>query len=177
MKPIQLRFTIPFNRDIYLHQVKLILPLAYKKYFKEGRETLLVGLISTLIGILILMDKSYLGNVFIVLGFVFIIKAYLRFQLYYKLKNESFENVRQQINEGEFDSTTGIFEFNDDTIIYIYNDTKTETDWKDFKKFKIIDSNLLLVLNQEEANIMAIGENEIGKENFSKLIDFVKSKI
>ncbi|QNK78161.1 hypothetical protein H7F37_03505 [Winogradskyella sp. PAMC22761] len=172
-----MKFEIPFNSDIYLNQTELIIPLIYKPYLKDARESLIVGLISTLIGISIIMGKSYLGIVFIVLGIFYIVKAYPKFQLYNKLKSTYFEKIKEKVAEVESDFGNGIFEFKDESIKYVDKNITRDIKWTEFKGFKIKESNLLMLLEPEKGDIMIIGENEIGSENFKKIVELVKTKL
>ncbi|QNK78197.1 hypothetical protein H7F37_03700 [Winogradskyella sp. PAMC22761] len=172
-----MKFEIPFNSDIYLNQTELTIPLIYKPYLKDARESLIVGLISTLIGISIIMGKSYLGIVFIVLGIFYIVKAYPKFQLYNKLKSTYFEKIKEKVAEVESDFGNGIFEFKDESIKYVDKNITRDIKWTEFKGFKIKESNLLMLLEPEKGDIMIIGENEIGSENFKKIVELVKTKL
>ncbi|WP_040282910.1 hypothetical protein, partial [Psychroserpens damuponensis] len=172
-----LKFEIPFNADIYLNQTELIIPLIYKRYLKDARESLIVGLISTLIGITIIIGKSNLGIVFIILGVFYIVKAYPKFQLYYKLKSTYLEKIKEKVAEVQSDFGNGIFEFKDESIKYIDKNITREIKWTEFKGFKIKDSNLLMLLEPEKGDILIIGESEIGSEGFKKIVDLVKTKL
>lgn len=172
-----MKFDIPFKSEIYLNQTQLIIPLIYKPYLKDARESLIVGLISTLIGISIIIGKSYLGIVFVLLGAVYIIKAYPKFQLYSKLKSTYFEKVKEKVAEVESDFGNGIFEFKEHSIKYIDKNITRDVKWNEFKGFKVVKSNLLLILEPDNGDIMIIGENEIGSENFKKTVEFVKTKL
>ena len=172
-----MKFEIPFKPEIYLNQIQLIIPLIYRAYYKDARETIIVGLISTLLGISIIIGKSYLGIVFIVLGIFFIIKSYPKFKLYNTLKSTYFKKVKEKVSEVESDFGNAIFEFNENSIKYIDKFTTREIEWTEFKNYKIVESNLLLILEQDKGDIMAIGKNEVGNLSFDKIIDFVKSKL
>ncbi|MDN3494285.1 hypothetical protein [Winogradskyella bathintestinalis] len=172
-----MKFEIPFKSDIYLNQTELIIPLIYKPYLKDARESLIVGLISTLIGISIIIGKSYLGIVFIILGVFYVVKAYPKFQLYNKLKNTYFEKIKEKVAEVESDFGNGIFEFKDESIKYIDKNITRDIKWTEFKGFKIKDANLLMLLEPEKGDIMIIGENEIGSESFKKIVELVKTKL
>ncbi|MGB3607170.1 hypothetical protein [Psychroserpens sp.] len=172
-----MKFDIPFKSEIYLNQTQLIIPMIYRHYFKDARESLIVGLISTSLGISIIIGKSYLGIVFIALGTWFIIKSYPKFKLYNTLKKTHLKLTKEKLSESESDFGNGIFEFTENSLKYIDKLQTRDIEWTEFKDFKIVESNLLLILDQEKGDIMAIGENEIGIENFVKIIDFVKTKL
>ena len=172
-----MKFEIPFNSDIYLNQTELIIPLIYKPYLKDARESLIVGLISTLIGISIIIGKSYLGIVFIFMGVFYVVKAYPKFQLYKKLKSTYFQKIKEKVAEVESDFGNGIFEFKDDSIGYADKNITRDIKWTEFKGYKVIESNLIMPLEPEKGDIMIIGESEIGNVNFQKIVDFVKTKL
>ena len=172
-----MKFEIPFKSDIFLDQTELIIPLIYKAYLKDARESLIVGLTSTLIGVSIIIGKSYLGIVFIVLGVFFIIKSYPKFKLYNNLKINHLKKTKEKVTEMESNFGNGIFEFKEESIKYVDKNTKRDIKWTDFKGFKVKESNLLMILEPDKGDIMIIGKNEVGGENFEKIIEFVKTKL
>ena len=172
-----MKFEIPFKSEIYLNQIQLMVPIIYKYYFKDAKETLIVGILSSLLGVFIILGKSYLGIVFIVLGVYFIFKSFPKFKLYNTLKKTHLKITQEKLSENQSDFGNGIFEFNESSLKYIDKLQTRDIKWNEFKNFKIVESNLFLILDQEKGDIMAIGEDEIGKESFEKMIEFVKIKL
>lgn len=172
-----MKFEIPFKSDIYLNQTELIIPLIYKPYLKDARESLIVGLIATLFGISIVIAKSYLGIVFVLLGIVFIVKAYPKFQLYNKLKSTYFDKIKAKVAEVESDFGNGIFEFKEDSVKYLDKNITRDIKWTEFRGYKVMESNLLMILEPDKGDIMIIGENEVGSQNFTRIVEFVKTKL
>lgn len=172
-----MKFEIRFNSDIYLNQIELILPFIYKPYLKDARESLIVGIISTVMGISIIIGKSYFGIVFLLMGVFYIIKAFPKFQLYNQLKSTYFEKIKEKVSEVESDHGNGIFEFKNESLKYVDKHITRDIKWSEFKGFKIKDSNLIMFLEPEKGDILVIGENEIGSENYKWIIAFVKTKL
>ncbi|WP_418602897.1 hypothetical protein [Hwangdonia sp.] len=172
-----MKFEIPFKSEIYLNQVRLIIPIIYKHYFKNARESLVVGVLSSLLGIFIILGRSYLGIVFIGLGIWFIIKSLLKFKLYNTLIRTHLKITKEKLSENQSDFGNGIFEFTENSLKYIDKLQTRDIKWNEFKSFKEVESNLLLILEQEKGEIMAIGKNEIGDESYEKVVDFVKTKL
>lgn len=71
----------------------------------------------------------------------------------------------------------GVFEFKEDCLVFLDDFSETTTDWGDFQEYKIVKSNLLMMRNKEQGDIMVIGKSEIGESEFKKVISFVKRKI
>ena len=163
-----MKFEIPFDTDIFLYQTELIIPLVYSSYLKDTRESLIVGLISTLIGILIIIEKSYLGILLILIGVFYTVNAYSKFGLYKKLKSTHLEKVKENITKDVSNFGNGIFEFKEDSIKYVDKNITRDINWSEFKGFKIMNSNLLLILEPDQGDIMVIGESEVGSHNFIK---------
>jgi hypothetical protein len=173
----ELKFEIPFNSDIYLNQTELIIRYIYKSYLKDARESLFVGLISILIGISIIIGKSFLGIVFVLLGIFYTLKSYPKFQIYNKLVSTSLKKESESFAKVESDFSNGIFEFRADSLKFYDNNISRDIKWIDFKGFKLIKSNLLLILEPDKGDIMIIGESEVGIDNFKKIVEFVKHKL
>ena len=172
-----MKFEIPFNKEIYLNQIKLIIPLTYSDYYKKVKESLIVGLISIGLGIFIIMGKSSLGYLFITLGIVSSINSYIKFKEYRNLKKIHLTIIEEKLSETSISLENGIIEFNEVYLTYIDKTQSRQLNWAEFDGYKIIKSNLLLVLDQKKGDIMVIGEDEIGSENFKKIIEFVKTKL
>ena len=172
-----MKFDIPFKSEIYLNQVKLMTPIIYTEYYKDARKSLTVGIFSSLLGVFIILGKSQLGVLFIVLGISFIIKSLPKFKLYKTLKRTYFKITKKKLFENKSDFGKGIFEFTENSLKYIDNIETRDIKWNEFESYKIIKSNLFLILEQEKGEIMAIGKNEIGSENFEKVIIFIKTKL
>ncbi|WP_397362282.1 hypothetical protein [Olleya sp. R77988] len=154
-----------------------MIPIIYKHYFKDARESLIVGLLSALLGIFILIGNSYVGIVFIVLGILFIIKSFPKFKLYNTLKRTHLEITKEKLSENQSDFGNGIFEFNENSLKYIDKLQTRDIKWNEIKNFKVVESNLFLIIEQEKGDIMVIGEEEIGNESFGKVLEFVKTKL
>ena len=172
-----MKFEIPFKSEIYLNQVQLMIPIIYKRYFKDARESLIVGVLSSLLGVFIILGKSYLGIVFIGLGIWFIIKSFPKFKLYNTLKRTHLKITKEKLSENQSDFGNGIFEFSENSLKYIDKLQTRNIKWNEFKNFKVVRSNLFLILEQEKGDIVAIGKDEIGHESFERVIDFVKTKL
>lgn len=172
-----MKFEIPFKEKIYLDQVELMIPLIYRYYIKNARESIIVGILSSLLGVLIIVGKSYLGVIFIALGIWFLILSFPKFKLYNNLKKTHLTKTREIFAENDSNFGNGIFEFTDNSLRYTDKLHTRDIQWTEFKKYKVIDSNLFLILEREKGDIMAIGEQEIGTDNFNKVVDFIKTKI
>ncbi len=172
-----MKFDIPFKSEIYLNQVELMTPLIYSEYYKDARKSLIVGIFSSLLGVFIILGKSQLGILFIVLGISFIIKSVPKFKLYKTLKRTYLEITKEKLFENKSDFGNGVFEFTEYSLKYIDKLETKEIKWNEFESYKIIESNLFLILDEEKGEIMAIGKNEIGSKNFEKVITFIKTKL
>lgn len=172
-----MKFDIPFNSEIYLSQTQLIIPLVYKDYLKSVRESIIVGLISIILGVFIIIGKSNLGNVFIILGIGFLIKSLTKFNLYNKLKKTHLKLTKESLLKNESEFGNGVFEFTSQSLKYSTKSEIRDINWNEFEGFKIVKSNLLLILNQKNGEIVAIGKKEIGNEYFKKIVDFIKLKL
>lgn len=72
---------------------------------------------------------------------------------------------------------TGTFEFLPDNLIYTDDLSSSTIKWSDFEGYKVVKSNLLMIINQKEGNILVVGEKEVGPEKFNMAVDFVKQHV
>ncbi len=72
---------------------------------------------------------------------------------------------------------TGTFEFLPDNLIYTDDLSSSTINWTDFEGYKVVKSNLLMIVNQKDGNILVVGEKEVGTEKFNMAVDFVKQHV
>ncbi len=71
----------------------------------------------------------------------------------------------------------GTLEFKKECLVFTDDYNETTTNWKDFQEYKVVKSNLLMMRNKEKGDILVLGESEIGRLEFKKVVAFVKTKI
>jgi len=154
-----------------------MLPIIYKHSLKRAWDSFSVGFLSSLLGVFMVVLESNVGIVFIGIGISFIIKALFKFNLYKTQKSTHLKISKKKLSECESDFRSASFEFTKNSLKYIDKLRAVDIKWSAFKNYKIVASNLFLILEQEKGEILAIGQKEIGNEDFEKVIAFVKTKV
>lgn len=72
---------------------------------------------------------------------------------------------------------TGTFEFLPENLIYTDDLSSLTINQTDFEGYKVVKSNLLMIVNQKDGNILVVGEKEVGTEKFNMAVDFVKQHV
>ena len=140
------------------------------------KESFILTISLMLVGTLILLTGSELSTLFFVIGIFTTFNLYFRYENYTGMKNDHMRNTRDFLKDFELEYY-GVFEFRDDCIRYIGESYCKWVNWIDFKEYKIKDSNLILIQKNFQEQVLVIGESEIGKTEFQKVIRFVDSKI
>lgn len=172
-----MKFEIPYDKKIYLYQCKLISSLVFGDLFKSARNLFTAGFIIFIIGLFAYRDRKGFGIIIFVIGFSILIDSFSKYWKYKNSRKVYLETIEKEIN-GQIDNLgNGVFEFTPDFVIFQDKTYSRKLKWIDFKSYKLISNNLLLIINEKESDIMALGLKEIGKENFTKVIKLVRSKI
>ena len=74
------------------------------------------------------------------------------------------------------DKSPGNFEFTIDSIEYSDHSTNRKLTWEEVKELRIIKSVLFIIVDPLKGDILALGKEEIGNDNFKKLLKFIESR-
>lgn len=172
-----MKFKIPFEKETYLNQVKLIIPIVYSDLKRRINNALTFGIILLILGLTVVLSGADIGYIFIIIGIILLINSYLNNKKY-KTNRETYLNlVEKNLAEKLADYEYGIFEFNNENLTFSDNTQNQIFKWSEFQDYKVIDRNLFLVLDKYKGEIYAIGEKEINNMNFKKVIEFVEKRI
>lgn len=168
-------FQLPFEEKIYRQQIELTFKIAWKKYLTETKKTLLIATIYIFLGIIILYGKGNIGGLFIILGIVFTIITLNRFNKYKAAKKTTSVITAENIVKWH-ENPISIWEFQNDYFRFKFYGGDYKINWDSFKYYRIVDETLFFGF-KENGNWYTLSEIEIGKEDFPKVVEFVKSKI
>lgn len=171
-----LKFEIPFEAKTYLNQVELTVPYIYAHIIRKVNISLIVGLLLLITGLLIFPNNEDLGILLIFISLIVLFNAYQKNKLYKRSKNAFMDVMQKNMFEKADGLKTGTFEFLPDKLRYTDDLTSSSISWTDFEGYKVVKSNLLMIVNQKKGNILIIGEKEIGTNNFKKVISFVEQR-
>ena len=172
-----MKFIIPFDEKIFLNQTEISIPYVFSDSLKKVKQSLFVSLISTLMGVILLVNKSSLGYFFIVSGFSFLINSYFKYDLYKNLKIKYLEITKQKLIENKGVIKEGIFNITKDYLNYSDVKSNRKIKWSEFNGYKITKDNLLLFIEPLDGDIMVISKSEIGKNQFKQLIELTKQNL
>ena len=173
----KLKFKIPFDKETYLNQVKLIIPIVYSDLNRRIKNALTFGIVLLILGLVIIFSGIKTGFVFIIIGIILLVNSYLNNKKY-KTNSETYLNLVEKNLVGKLtDYEYGTFEFYDDNLTFSDKTQNRSFKWSEFQDYKIIDRNLFLILDKYKGEIYAIGEKEINNTNFKKVIEFVEKRI
>jgi hypothetical protein len=171
-----LKYKIPFNRELFYQQTEITLPYVFSDAFFRRKEAIIWSIIFLLLGISILISNRSFGALFLAFSAIAFYNLYWKNDKYKELKNDYMSRLKAHMNKENKIPKHGVFEFKEDSLVFSDDYSETITEWRNFQEYKIVKSNLLLMRNKEQGDIMVIGESEIGKLEFQKVISFVKRK-
>lgn len=171
-----MRFEIPFDEKISRRQNELWFKNVFHKKVKQNKSGFYFGLGFILLGALIIYGKNDLGHLFLLFGLFIVIIAYRYYRYYRKRKKIFFESIESLIQEFKKNESSIIIEFGDEN--YYYKDFRYEVsmNWSIFYGFKLIENTLFIFFDKEKLAPHMIGKEEVGKENFDKIIQLLNRK-
>jgi hypothetical protein len=168
-------FKIPFNEYIYKQQIQLTFDNSWKNYLAKNKKDFITGIIVFCLGIAILYGNGNIGILFIIMGLICIINYYVKYNQYKNAKKET-QKLAQEIIEKYSLNPMTLWEFNDSFFRFKFYGGDYKINWENFKYYNVVDKTFFLGFN-ESGNYYTLSESEVGKENFLKIIEFVKNKI
>ncbi|TYA71786.1 hypothetical protein [Seonamhaeicola marinus] len=174
------KYKIPFNKNLYVEQTILSLPYIYHFQRKQIKETTIAIIILISLGIIILFFGSDVSILFFCVAIFLIFDLYTKSENLRSSKDQYIRMLRDYLNDSEsqnISSSYGIFEFCHDSLRLSDEFSCTWYYWSDFRKYKVSKSNLLLILKECPENVLVIGESEVSKIEFQKILKFIETKI
>ncbi len=172
-----MKFEIPFDEKIFREQHKLHFDLAWDKNLKKNKKSIFFGFGFLILGFLILVGKNNLGFLFLAFGLFYILNFYNYYSHYQKRKKKYFNLIDVEVEKYLEVRTSSIWEFNENN--FRYKDYKFEAiiNWIAFKGFRLKNDCLFIYLDDDKLLSYIIGKEEIGKENFDRVIQLLNKKI
>ncbi|MEF3078717.1 hypothetical protein [Winogradskyella poriferorum] len=171
-----MKFEIPFDENIYNEQMKLQFDNVWSEGFKKNKSKLYIGIPFFLLGILAVYGNGNIGYVFIVLSLLFFYKYYEYYQYYHKNKKRYFfESEKFSLEQKEVQDIS-VWEFKDEYFRYKCFKCDYKLDWSLFTGFEIIDNNIF-IKTKDVNHSYIVGKSELGESEFSKIIEFLTTKI
>lgn len=168
-----MKFEIPFKTKTYLRQVEVIVPFVYSDLIKKVKISLIIGSLLIIIGSILLFNNEDSGLALVLISLFVLYYTYQKNNLYNQTKIAYIKIMMKNI----VGLKTGVFEFLPDSLVYKDDSNLSTINWTDFKGYKVVKSNLLLIVNQKNIDMLVIGEEEIGVEKFKETLAFVKQHI
>jgi predicted membrane protein len=170
-----MKFELVFNKEIYNQQMNLLFDLAWKRKILYYKNSQYLGSILIFIGVIMIFNRpSLFGFVLIVFGLSILIPFVY---YYFKIKSDYKKIDLAKIKESEIneDLKDFIFEFTERSFIMNAGKHSISIDWEEFLMYLVKENNLILITKDYQPYIL--GEIEVGRVNFQKIILFVKEKI
>lgn len=172
-----MKYDIPFNEVNFKQQMKLNFDLVWNINFKKNKKNFFWSIGYIILGILIINWKSNLGYIFIAIGLHFLIISYRYYSFYKKNKNRYFNSINLELEVQKNLNFTDVLEFNEDYFFFKNHKMEAKINWIAFKNFRIVNKNLFLYIDELNTISYILGQNEIGDNEFEKVIRFIETKV
>ena len=96
---------------------------------------------------------------------------------YYKRKKLYFNKVNEEISGGKKHNKNNIIEFNDDNFRFCDYKLDIRIKWFSFKGYRKVNDILFLDQTEEKEFAIMISKEEVGGEDFERILALVKEKI
>lgn len=171
-----MKYKIPFDEKLFIEQSRLTLPYVYINEYRKVRESIVIFIICFILGLAIIIGGSELGFLFFSIGIFSVYDFYWKNENYKNIKNNHIKFLREYHVDYGINSF-GVFEFRHDCLRFTTDFLCSWVNWEDFKTYKVIKSNLILIQKEHYQDVFVIGESEVNEVEFKKILDFIKVKI
>lgn len=169
-----MKFELTFDKEIYNKQMDLLFDLGWRRKTAYYKNAQYLGAILIFIGIAMICTRPNLFGFGLILFGLSNLIPFIYYFFKIKSKYKKFD-VAKTIESEIYEDSTHVFEFTEKSLITNDDENLRNFDWDAFKIHLIVEGNLVLITKNNEPLI--IGETEVGKENFQKIISFVEKKI
>ncbi|KFF07493.1 hypothetical protein [Flavobacterium reichenbachii] len=172
-----MRFEIPFNEKISREQSVFLFNMHWKEALKKNKNSLYIGVAITLLGALIIYGKNNIGFLFIGIGAYLLLNFINHRRFYNQNKKIYFKTVDDNISGRLSQKSFAVWEFLEDNFCYSNYKFDLKIKWETIKTFKVINDYIILELRDSIACNFILEKEEVGIEDFEKIIVFMESKI
>ncbi len=172
-----MRFEIPFDTEKTKKQAVIIFDSAWKRNLIKNNQIWLLVIPFLILGTLIVYGNNYLGYLFIAVA-IYYTYRYFEYRNYYlKSKKTYYSQVDNHIKEYSSFGKPVIWDFQDENFCYSDHKYDLKISWFVLDSFKVLEDVLLIELRDNIIANFALNKEEVGEENFKKIINLLKEKI
>lgn len=168
-------FKFNFNKDVTEKQLKLNFSQKWEKYKSDNFHNLYIALPILLLGSFLVYLDSIFKYFILLVGFYFLFKFFYYFNSYFISKRSYLSIIENHLNK--YKGTFSTWEFHDDFFKYTSDYEELKYTWTKFEGYRIIEDNLFLDLYEDAGLSFILSKEEIGNENFKKVIAFLKENL
>jgi predicted membrane protein len=153
----------------------LLFDLAWKRKTEYYKNSHYFGFILFVIGAFLIFERpSFFGFAVLIFSLGILIPY---FYYYFKIKSlyRKLETEKALEIEASKNLNLVFWEFTETCLIMESEGKQRKLNWEDFVAQLVKEDNLFMFTTENEP--LALGEVEVGKENFKMIVDFVGAKI
>ncbi|MGV8995291.1 MAG: hypothetical protein ACOH1O_14420 [Flavobacterium sp.] len=169
-----MKFELKFDIETYDKQMNILFDLAWNQRAKYYKNSNYFGFVLLLIGFNLIFNHFNLFAVSLLIFGLGILIPYYYYYFKIKINYKKFEDTKTKEIE-IVKNNISIWEFKDEGLKIQTGTESREIEWNKFIIYLVKEDNLLAITEDYEPFIL--GEIEVGKLNFKKIVEFVSQKI
>ena len=170
------RISNAFDKEGFINAYFIRWEIHWRKNRKQLINYFVISLVILLLGILARTEEEP-TNPFIFLGIGFLIFSFFLFCVRIISKRNYICKIKKIADEYDFIKMDCTYEFSDESVKYWDKEKKLEFNWSVFTNYSIYKGYLILFLNNSLIESYLFKEEETNIDEYSKLLEIVKSKL
>lgn len=172
-----MRFEIPFEADIHRNQSQLIFEQAWKESLAKNKLNLVAAISFLTFGTLMIFMESVLGYILLSVGLFYLLNVVNNYSFFKKSKRDYFEVYNRVSSRLTASNASMAWAFLESYFYYKDPLVEAKMSWETVKRMRVVNDNLILDIQYGNPAYYALGMEEVGDENFSRIKAFVQEKI
>lgn len=172
-----MKIEIPFSEEIYKEQSDLVFSNLWKNELKNNYLKLFWGLLSLILGLIVLYNGRETGYILIGISIHYFIIFYNYYDYYKNSKLSYYKEMEEFIAHSNKLNEVSIWVFEEHYFKNAYDGWEAKYNWRHLKRYEIIGKNLLVYLINKDTSPFMLSELEVGPENFQKIIEILDKKL
>ena len=170
-----MKFEIPFDESIYKQQIELTFKQSWLHSQAETKKLAIIAIVFVCLGIAILYGDGDIGKLFLIIGIISLAVFAYRLKRYKKAKNTT-QNLMIEAIKVWKTNPISLWEFENDFFRFKFYGGDYKINWDTIKHFEVVENTLFFGF-KKNGNYYTLSESEVGKDDFLRIVEFVKQKI
>ena len=165
-----------FNKDNFINACFIRWEIHWRKSCKQSVICVVLSLICLLLGVFKRTEENTINlSILLGIGFLIVNLFLVCFELF--VKRRYIREVKEIANKYDSVKMDCNYEFSEESVKYWDKEKDMEFNWSVFTNYSIYKDYLILFLNNSIFESYLFKKEEIGIDEYNKLLEVVKSKL